>query len=923
VDAAAVRVAVGNTVVDAFAALIEAEALALGKGDSTWQAAGSSLAELVEAAMHDALALYGTPGGSAQIAQLIHEASFGSSPGGTVWELVGSVPAAGARGGAPPALTDAQQQTIAEALARLNSAQQAADETARTLAGSQQALYAAWLKLGRANSWIGPKPSPWTADADPDGDGWHVFNGMLAALYLELLTSVNGEVKRLDGILAELPDPTDADKATAWTKTHWPQTADDGSTASLDALGLTLKPSPCPSFWHPTDPVLLVSGVGRTDKHGADGTLVCRLGSQRLNGFTLADHSDVLLTSVPAAAAPALLDGQHPTIPDVAGLLLEWYCADPANAAQIASATGHDPAAVEAAIKDPSTWHVTPPPSFALGPWQQAWSPLYVEWQLQYYPSSDGGSALAGWTFDGEQYRWDGTGVATTPLTYAGRAIARPQLPDLFLSKVADSLKARLGDDAKQTADTIASWDLLSITLSGLSDQLVTRAAHEALAPSSDLAAIVRGQRQPPQADAVRFLPVRSGLFRFEKLQVIDAFGQLLDLTQTGDAHGFAPLPARELRPDDPAAAKAFGQGTMQLTPRVVQSARLDMSFLARDGSGAGLATTAGADAVCGWLLPNHLDRAIAVYDEDGAMLGEIVPPSQGNWRPCPGGGGKGADAIVNATLEQVVGAVIASGDVEDLLDVIDETLWTVDPLGGRKDQFLSVLVGRPLAVVQATFALALMGDPWFDESWGATIDTSVKPPVWKRDDGGIRDVSFPVRLGSIDLRADGLIGYYLTAGQQAYSTLYAVHVPDGVTAKSIRPIMGASGYQGDLALQPAADPVTLTLVLDPRGGATAWSGILPATAAALPAHIVEDFMAQLRVTFRTGPVVADAQGPRLVLPARKHGAWSWVQGDDAVGWTTSPLESADDRARLPDAPLALREGWLSLTTSDEPEERR
>jgi hypothetical protein len=927
VDTGQVRVAIGNTAVDAFAALIEAEALALGKGDSKWQAAGASLAELVEAAMHDALGHYGAPGGSARIAQRIHEASFGSAPAGTLWNVVASVPADAAQEAAPPALSDAQATAIATALAELNVAQRTADQTALALASSQQALYAAWLKLGGANAWTGPKPPPWTLAEDPDGDGWKAFKKALARLYPALVASVGAAVNDLDQARAKLPNPADPDKATAWADDNWKDTllkamapAPEGSGKPLTALGLALKPSPRPGFWHPTDPVLLVSAVGRTDKHGADGTLRCRLGPQRLTGFKLTDGSEVNLASTPAAAAPALLGGAHPTIPDVAGLLFESYLADPANTAQIASATGHNQAAVAAAIRDRNSWLGTPPPPFALGPWVQAWSPLFLEWQVQYHSSTGGASPLAGWTFDGEQYSWNGTGVEPTPLTYAGRALLTPQLPDLFLSKVAGTLTAKLGEDAQEIADAISTWDLLSATLSGLGDQLVTRATSEAFPPPPGLAKVVGARRQPPKPDGARFLPVRGGLLRIEKLQVIDAFGQLLDLTDTGDEHGFAPLPGQELRPDDPNAAESLGHGTIQLPPRIIQNARLDVQFLPNDGSEGELPTSVLANPVNGWLLPNHLDRSIAVYDEHGAMLGEIVPPAQGDWRPRPRPGGKPHDAIANAVLKRVVAAIIASGDVDSVLEVIDETLWTVDPLGARKDQFLSVLVGRPLAVVQATFVLELMGDPLTDQSWGSTLDLDAQTPAWKRDEGGIRAGAFPIRLGSIALRADGLIGYYQTAGVRAYTTLYAVHVPTGVKAKSIIPIVSGSRYQGDLWLKPATDRVTLTLIIDPRAGVTAWSGILPAATATLPTHLVEDFMGQLRVTFRTGPVVADAQGPRLALPGRKQDAWSWAQGSDAHGWTTTPLQNADDRARLPDAPLALREGWLELTTTDDGE---
>jgi len=44
---------------------------------------------------------------------------------------------------------------------------------------------------------------------------------------------------------------------------------------------------------------------------------------------------------------------------------------------------------------------------------------------------------------------------------------------------------------------------------------------------------------------------------------------------------------------------------------------------------------------VCGWLLPNHLDSSIAVYDAGGNLLGELLllEKSKGEWQPAPGNG--------------------------------------------------------------------------------------------------------------------------------------------------------------------------------------------------------------------------------------------------------------------------------------------
>jgi hypothetical protein len=367
--------------------------------------------------------------------------------------------------------------------------------------------------------------------------------------------------------------------------------------------------------------------------------------------------------------------------------------------------------------------------------------------------------------------------------------------------------------------------------------------------------------------------------------------------------------------------------GTMQLTPRLIQSARLDLGFLANDGTGNDAVVSGNPNAICGWLLPNHLDGAIAVYDADGVALGELVAqPAPDNWLPRPGPPGDNPppqtpDDIVNTALREVVTSFAAqTADVfNDLLQVIDETLWMVDPLGGRKDQFLSVLIGRPLAVVQVSLQLELRGDPVYNQLWDYTLDPKQHKALW-RDTGGVENVSFPVRLGSLELRDDGVIGYLLPAENNA--TFHAVHCPDEMSTDDtfVSPIVGPQGqYQGNIALQCQGPSVTATLIIDPRGSVHAYTGILPVLSAQLPPHAIETFVKQLQVTFQTGPVIADPGTLRIPEPAESHGVWSWIQRvGPPTNWESDQIVDADDKARLPDGGLQLREGWLQLSALDE-----
>jgi hypothetical protein len=109
-------------------------------------------------------------------------------------------------------------------------------------------------------------------------------------------------------------------------------------------------------------------------------------------------------------------------------------------------------------------------------------------------------------------------------------------------------------------------------------------------------------------------------------------------------------------------------------------------------------------------------------------------------------------------------------------------------------------------------------------------------------------------------------------------------------------------------------------MLVDPRGSVHAYTGVLPVVSAALPGQLVEEFIRELQVTFRTGPVIADPGTLRIPQPAEQHGVWSWVQavappsGSQGAKWAETSIVDADDRARMPDAQLQLREGWLRLS---------
>src|SRR5262249_45845840 len=181
----------------------------------------------------------------------------------------------------------------------------------------------------------------------------------------------------------------------------------------------------------------------------------------------------------------------------------------------------------------------------------------------------------------------------------------------------------------------------------------------------------------------------------------------------------------------------------------------------------------------------------------------------------------------------------------EAFLRVIDATMWTIEPLGSRADQNVSVLVGRPLALIRARLAVALSGPPLVDSSWPATI--TPPPPGFLAD-------AFAVRLGGLGARDDGLMGYF--AGDD-YTSFNSVAAPDvRLTQDYVRQIGPLGTTPGNYLRLTAAPGAAqeATLLVDPRAAVHAVTGLFPVVAFGLPTGSV-DALGALEITFRVGPL--------------------------------------------------------------------
>ncbi|MEO0875019.1 MAG: hypothetical protein AAFY48_10470, partial [Bacteroidota bacterium] len=418
------------------------------------------------------------------------------------------------------------------------------------------------------------------------------------------------------------------------------------------------------------------------------------------------------------------------------------------------------------------------------------------------------------------------------------------------------------------------------------------------------------------------FQQFRSGQFCFERLMLVDQFGQSLELINSSNylqqSSVIAPdmVPKKTVLDQEP---KRF----IQLSPRILQPARLNFDFVSAQDDTKPINLHSDVNPVCAWVLPNHLDKALACYDPAGAYLGElrVITNDQGqravHWDGAPESDYADLDAVLEAFphLGQMLQALVKQGPqaFASFYQVIDETLWVVDPLGNRDDQNLSVLVGRPLALTRGRLNYELESPPVTDPSWQYTFQEAT-PEFTK--------YTFPVRLGELKLRNDGLIGYFL---EHNYNQFNCVHTPPGGGAPPYNVQIGEGNFV-DLTFAPN-DEAYLTMLVDPRAAVHATTAILPAPTLELPARYTEPALNAMNVTFRVAPILSTnttkaSQQPTagnttsvvMPKPAEKKGTWSWVEQSATATWTTAPIKPTDDKAHLSNVRSRLRSGMLKLS---------
>lgn len=399
------------------------------------------------------------------------------------------------------------------------------------------------------------------------------------------------------------------------------------------------------------------------------------------------------------------------------------------------------------------------------------------------------------------------------------------------------------------------------------------------------------------------FQPMRAGKLAIRRLSIVDSFGQTRVLIKPAE--------------DNPPIVPSFGLPTpdgdspaVVLPPRYLQPAR--MNFKWRPGVDDNPVGT----PLCGWIFSNHLDQSLMVCDAKGQLLGAMqrvirAPGAGGD------GGSSGYDANKGFNWVSVPGTDLDAEDVEnhELLRFVKNTLAfdaqqarhflsSIEAAQADVDQTvehdprLSILVGRPLALVRSQLGIELDGDPYRDAT--APLDpNTVDGQDATRE---IADLKFPVRLGGMSGTAGGLAGFMLGDNDTYYPRF-------GLTGES------SEGFEyGKEIHVDARAPQDVTLLMDPHAEVHARSAILPRHSISLPEDVSAGLASIRDVFFQSAPILGPPGAPRLPNPSDDYGNWSWAARPQVTNWLEYPeIRDPGDKGGFGTAPQQLQEGWLKL----------
>lgn len=947
-------VAIGNTGIEAI---------------SAWMAKSLDLEveRLLEAFQQDLIFEFESD--TVEFESLLHQARFGSAYSGQEWRVIRPEDSENAGDSSGGDQTVPLSEAETELLTNLNRSQADLDDLSRQLSSQNQELFAATWKRSKMSRKDQQK-------------------------YPQIWQKINDTIVALKQSIPQTQQDIQNKKADVERQLSQLQTAVSPQ--------FVVKTTDLPRYWAPAEPVIMVAGAKSDTKLAEPGTyseeetLFTRFTGQTIASLTISFNINGQTNTQIVTAedlfrgvnwpqgAPAFNEIPSLIPKEITELWIEALFFDP-NLAQFlaqiffnkagVTPTPQQLASLTQQIKNQQTaiwnnpedtgvdaialtqisgYQGTIPAKSSVETWLPPWTPIYMDWSVEWHPtSSTPNNALQNWQLGEIDYEWEGTAVTNTFTSFQGRTILNSKVAlglseklQTFLTSnpSLDRLPEYQIEELNSVVQKLGQFDVLTQAMSGFNQLLLMQQVTMTnLLNDPELAALVSSSEiyvpQPGTiANPAAYYPIRSGHLKIAELRIVDSFGQILRGSPIN-------TPVMPIRAESVVTAGQNNQSFIQLTPRYSQAANLDFRLLDADRDDVFSSSSDLTSPICGWMLPNHLDSSLIVFNALGENQGSVIMIEKDmgtglRWDAVPG-----LDIplgsppnLPNQHLQAFVMGLLQRGlegsdALVELLNAIDSTLWQSDPLGNDQSNF-SILLGHPLALVRTRIRLTLYGDPAYNQSYSKTGD---------RATDGFTDVAFPVRVGDTGVKRNGVMGYFLDDDYLHFYPAYgyspqvaqlrqALSLPPAQAKAALSEIIRSGETMLTVSQSTPTDPYLhlnnliqlpadnktqkyLTLIVDPRGLIPAISGIQPIEYLALASGQITSALENMAATFRMGPILTDPDKIRMPLPGEIQGHWSWVARPNVTVWQEDDrIEPENPVARLAENPLRLSEGWLKLS---------
>lgn len=556
--------------------------------------------------------------------------------------------------------------------------------------------------------------------------------------------------------------------------------------------------------------------------------------------------------------------------------------------------------------------------------WKPPWTPVLLSWRGQYYPDKalvSNQPKLSNWTLQGTDYVYTGSDVETVgAVTLEGKIYLTPHIAEQLHAM---SVK-QLGTELTHSLGSLDKLDYLSQALDGFNERfLMSKLAlrFPVMVFQKGSAALANEVRNALQGFSIEqpvfnefFSLLRGGFFKLEELRLIDTFGQF----QRIPCQNYAI--AEDLRQ----SKEPIGQYVM-LPPRFMQPTRLAFNWIqARSQQWCDF--NLPDSPICGWMMPNHTDQSLLIYDEAGLMLGSLIATAfEGDsvqWRDAPDvtnansesyfGNGTGALPVgMNEDMKAFLNEMLRRSreDHEDVLSpflqLVDSALWDIHQPDTASGSGLSLFVGKPLVLARAHVKLEQAGPP---SSYKLLEKDTKKPsPV---PDVSIKQFEMPVWIGEKQHTGDGTIGFFIQDGKSDYKQFNSAFANPNSDSNSYM----KCNNQIDIAADDQSAGLTVSIIMDPLASIHLISGMLPVSEQRIPPDRVETALDRLYLTIYVGPLLVGEETYVMPLTKLSNRDWSFIMPGEAEAWIeTQHVKPSNGNAFLAKSPFRAVEGWLKL----------